>query len=335
MLISAPNLSYFFTTLETKFQLAYDTAESWHDQIATTYPVTSEAFVSGWIGMLDKMRVWRGARQVRTPAPQTYTATILPFELTESIDQFKLADDSYGIYYPLIQNMGTMTKKWPDYSIRDLIEAGGDFSGTIAQTGTDGVSHWNTAHPVDYWDAGKGTYCNDYGASGTSVGGVTVGGLFTTNSYATVWEDHANRKNESGEKMGVLPDMTMLPMQLAFPGKTILQSTMFAPPVMGGIGIGATGTANAPFVGAMDNPLRGSTDLMINPDLTSAVAWYMLTTKRAIKPFGWALRESASIITRQDPKDPVVFDTHQYLFGASGRAVPVWSLPWLSSRSGI
>jgi phage major head subunit gpT-like protein len=333
--ITAPNLNLFFTQLETRYSLAYETVPTWHSQIATDYPATTEAWATGWLGMLDKLRVWKGSRVTRQPAPQTYSATILPFELTESVDKFKLQDDTYGIYFPMFAHMGEMSAKWPDYSIRDLIEASGDFASTATQLGTDGVAHWSNAHPIDYWDAAEGTYVNDYGSAGTSINGITVGGTFSTNAFATVWQDMADRKGENGEKLGLQPDLTMVSTQNKFAASAVIQSQMFAPPVLGGLGVGAAATANAPFVGAMDNPLRGSTDLFVNFDLTSAVAWYMLTTKRVIKPFGWVLRQAPILIPRQDPSDPVVFDQHKFVFGVEARGVPVWSLPWLSSRSGI
>lgn len=341
MQITPANLNVFFTALDTRFWQAFSQAPLWNNQIATIYPTGTEQWLMGWIGMLDKLRVWKGSRITHTPAPQTYGLTILPFELTEAIDEFKLEDDTHGIYGPVISHMGEMSAKWPDYTIRDLIEGLGDFASTQAQTGTDGVSHWNGAHPVDYYDAGKGTYPNDYGVSGTTINGITVGGALGVNSWAYVWQDMASRKNESGERFGLQPDLTMVSTNNAFAGKVITQSNFFAPPVLTGLGSGNFPTAgspvgaNAPFVGAMDNPLRGQTDLMINFDLTAAAAWYMLTTRRVIKPFGWVLRKAPTLTPRTRPDDPMVFDTHTLAYGVKARGVPAWSLPWLSSRSGV
>lgn len=341
MLITPNNLNIFFTGLDTRFWQAYSNAPTWNAQIATQYPANTETWLQGWLSMLDKLRVWRGPRVVRTPAPQTYSVTILPFELTESIDKFKLEDDQYGIYAPMIAMMGENTAKWPDYTVRDLIEGLGDFASTATQTGTDGVAHWSNAHPIDPYDASKGTYVNDYGASGTSINGVTTGGAFATNAWATVWQDMAARKHEGGEKIGLQPDLTMVPTQQKFAGAVLIQSQFFAPPVLTGLGTGNAPTAgspaaaNAPFVGAMDNPLRGSTDLFVNFDLTSATAWYMLTTRKPIKPFGWILRKAAQLTPRVRPDDPIVFETHTYQYGVEARGAPAWCLPWLSSRSGI
>ena len=341
MIITPANLNIFFTGLDTRFWTAYSNAPTWHATIATIYPATTETWLQGWISMLDKLRVWKGPRIVRTPAPQTYGVTMLPFELTEPIDQFKLEDDQHGIYGPLIAMMGENSAKWPDYTLRDLLEGLGDFASTGSQTGTDGVAHWSASHPVDPYDAGKGTYVNDYGASGTSIDGITVGGAFGVNAWATLWQDMAARKHEGGEKIGLQPDLTMVPTQLSFAGKTVIQSAFFAPPVLAGLGTGDFPTAgspvaaNAPFVGAMDNPLRGQTDLMVNFDLSSAAAWYMLTTRKPIKPFGWILRKAPVLTPRTSPEDPVVFDSHTYLYGVTARGAPAWGLPWLSSRSGV
>lgn len=333
MLITPANLNLFFTTLDTLYSEAYNVAPTWSEKLATTYPTGSEQWLMGWIGMLDTLREWVGPRMTRTPAPQTYGATIKNFEGTWSIDKFKLADDTHGIYYPVAKMIGMQSRKWPDYNLRDLLQGNKSYAGA-PQIGTDGVTHWNDAHPVDFYDAAKGTYPNDYGTAGVVVNGVTVGGSFSTNAWATVWQDHASRKNESGETMGILPDLTAVPPSLHFSAKTILQSTFFSPPQLGALGSGSG--ANAAFVGAMDNPLKGSTDLIMIPDINNQPgAWYMLTCQWPIKPFGWVLRQAPVMIPRMDPTDPAVFDTHSFIWGAEARGVAVWAQPFLSSRSGI
>lgn len=333
MLITPGNLNVFFTGLETRFWMAYGNAPKWYEKVATVYPTNTEAWLSGWIGMLDKLRVWEGARLVRSPAPQTYQVPIIPFELTEEIDKFKLEDDQHGIYGPMIAMMGESAGKWEDWTLRDLIQGTGKFAGA-PQIGLDGLTHWHGAHPVDFWDASKGTYPNDFGTAGVVINGITVGGTFSTNAWSTIWEEHASRKHEGNEAIGTIPDLTMVAPQLHFPAKTLIQSAFFSPPQLGTLGSGSG--ANAPFVGAMDNPLKGSTDLLMNPDLASQpTAFYELDTRRPIKPFGWILRKKPVIIPRNQPTDPVVFDRHAFLFGVEARGAPAWSMPWLSSRSGI
>jgi phage major head subunit gpT-like protein len=330
MLITPANLSFFFTDLETRFWTAYRVAEEWSSKVSTVYNVGTEQWVSGWIGMLDTYREWVGPRKTHQPAPQTYLVPIKAWELTEEIDQFKLEDDQMGIYMPTVAFMGMQAKKLYDYKLRDLLFNQGAMTGPF-QNGTDGLTNWNTAHPVNFWDASFGTYSNDYrGNSGTTV---SPGGAFGTNAFNTLWEDHASRKGENGEALGITPDLSMFPVQLKAPAMTVLQSQFYAPPQMGVLGSGSGG--NAPFVGAMDNVLRGWTDVLINVDLSAQpTTWFMLTTRAPIRPFSMLLRTAPDFVPRVTPDDPVVFDEHKILYGSRARFTPAWGLPWLSSISG-
>jgi phage major head subunit gpT-like protein len=324
MLITPANLSFFFTNVETRFWQAYSTAPTFIDKIATTYPVTSEKWVSGWMGMLDKMRMWKGSRVTRSPAPQTYMVEIQPFELTESIDQFRLEDDTYGIYFPMIAMMGENIKKWPDYALRDLLQNTGDYTG-LAQKGIDGLNHWSTVHPVDPYDDSKGTYSNDF-RGGMSVDGITVGGTLGVNSFATLWSEIASRKSENGESLGLLPGLTLAPTQLKLTLDTILQAQFFAPPTLGNL---------ASNVGSTENVMKGWTDRLIWPDLSAdPTTWMMLVNDKPVKPFSWLQRQAPNFVYRINPQDPVVFDTHTYLYGSMSRGAPAWGFPWLSAISG-
>lgn len=325
MIISPANLSFFFTTLETRFWQAYSVAPTFYDKVCTTYPAGSEQMIFGWENMLDKVREWVGPRVVQTPALQTYTVPMQLFETTKSIDKFKLADDQYGLYFPTVQNIGMQTKKWPDYQVRDLLQNSGSQTG-VRQLGTDGLTHWNTAHPVDFYDASKGTYCNDFRGGGVSVNGVFVGGALSNNAFATLWEEIASRKGENGESLGLMADMTSVAPQLAYTAKTLLQAQFFAPSSIGNL----TGQ-----VGAAENMLKNWTDLMVVPEFApKPTEWYQLVCNRPVKPFSWCLREAPNFVIRNRPDDPAVFDSHTYLYGSEMRGAPAWGLPFLSAISG-
>ena len=324
MLVTPANLSFFFTNLETRFWLAYNAAPVVSDKISTLYTATSEQWVSGWIGMLNTLRLWDGPRVTHVPAPQTYTVPIQNFELTESIDQFKLEDDQSNIYGATIPFMALQMKKWPDYQIRDLLQNTGAQTGA-RQIGLDGLTHFNTAHPVNYYDSSYGTYSNDF-QGGFVVDGVTVGGALAPNAFATVWQEMASRKSENGEALGVIPSDTLVPPQLKYTASTILQSQFFANPTVGNL---------TSQVGAADNMLKGWTDLMVWPDLAgSPNVWYMQCNTMAIRSISWVLRQAPNFTYRANPQDPVVFDTHSYLYGSVCRGTPAWGFSWLDAVSG-
>lgn len=337
MQLSTANLKFFFAGLETRFWQAYKVAPTWHQQLASIYPVGTEQWVSGWIGMLNKMREWTGPRIVREPAPQTYLVPIQNFELTWGIDKFKLEDDQHGIYTAEFEHHGTQNAKWPDYQIRDLIFNTGSQTGA-RQIGTDGLTNWNTAHPVNPYDAGFGTYSNDY-RGGFDVDGVTVGGALSVNGFNSVWADMAIRKSDNGEALGLVPDLLVVSPINKMSAATILNSQFIAAPQLGSLGTGAVGTANGPMVGATENPLKGWTDTLVVPDfsITAAISqmWLMLQSKNMpVKPFSWLLRKAPVLVPRTDPTDPVVFDVHQFVYGSEARGAPAWALPFLGSISG-
>ena len=325
MAIGTPaSAQVFFTQLDSIFWQAFTLAEVWHSQLMTERPIDGEVWTDGWIGQLDVMRPWYGSRVVHEPAVQTYSATVEPYELTEGLDIFKLRDDKNGLYNPVVPMMGMSVAKQPDYLLRNLIENSGNQTGA-RQIGLDGVTYWNAAHPVDFYDASKGTYVNDYGAAGTSIGGVTCGGLFGPTPYATLVQDFMNRKGPSGEKLGVRPTHTMVPTQLKLAAKTVLQATI----------IGTQALAGTTMVGSTTNALANDTDLIVNPDLTSQLAWYAFDLSRPVKPFIKLVREPANFVYRNQTNDPVVFDRHQMLIGADMRMNPALSHAFLAARSGV
>lgn len=324
MLITPTNLSFFFTGLETRFWTAYDVAPTFYDKVATTYPVGTEQWVSGWMGMLQKMREWKGSRVVNTPAPQTYLVPMQVFEQTNSIDQFKLEDDTFGVYYPIVTDMGMQSRKWPDYQLRDLLQNTGSQTGP-RQNGLDGLTHWNTAHPVNFYDASFGTYCNDFRGGGVSINGVLTGGALGINSFSTLWQEMSARKSESGEPIGLMPDLSQFPSQLKLTADTILQAQFMGQPTVGNL------VSN---VGATENMLKGWTDRLITAELNAnPTTWFMLVTNRPVKPYSWLLRQAPNFVYRNQPQDPVVFDTHTFLYGSMSRGAPAWGFAWLSSIS--
>lgn len=341
-LLSPTNIQYFFTLADTRFSLGIRNAERWSDPWVTQYSSETENVLHGWLEMPDNMRIWRGPRVVQDPAPQTYSVPMLPWEITMALDMFALSYDKFGIYAPIAQRIGQKTGKLQDYAIRDLLQGNGELGSAPFTLGTDGLTMWNSAHPVDIWDPSKGTYANNYGTGGVVVNGITVGGAFSTNAYVSVWNDMSGRVNASGEAIGVNPNRLLVPSQLKFPAAVILQSMLFSPPALGVLGGGNAPTpgsptpANAPFVGMMNNPLKGSAELDWTPDLNQQPgAWYLGDTSDVMRPMGWAQHTAPTFVVRNSPQDPVVFDQHRYLWGSWAIATPHWGFPWQLSRSGI
>lgn len=339
ILNASANMNLFTTAVRTGYDLAYQTTAIWHTKVAQVIPITNESVVNGWLGMLDRAREWVGPRQVRTPAPQTYLVTPKPFELTWGADRFRLDDDAlnFQLYLPYARMHGEQDAKVPDYELRDLLfNLGSSWTGD-AQKGTDGLTHWNAAHPVDPFDSSKGTRCNDY-RGGVLIDSQTVGGAFSMNSFNSVFADASVRPMESGEAGQTTPDMLVASTHLRGPVESVLKGAFLSPGNFAGMGTGPVGTANGPFVGVMDNPLKGWVDYELIEDFgvnaSTRYQWMLLRSKGVVKPFSMFIRQGVVRAQRVAETDPVVFDSHQYVFGSYQRLAPAWGIWFLSSISG-
>jgi phage major head subunit gpT-like protein len=325
------NLAFFYTALETRFWTAYTAAAEWHEQVCNIFPVGTEQWVSGWMDILPKFRLWQGPRKTQAPALETYLVPIDPYELTVGVDMFKIMDDKYQLYYPISSQMGLQGRKLWDYQLRDLLQNTGIQTGS-RQNGTDGNANFYTLHPVNVYDASFGTYSNDYRGTFTSNGVVCGGPLTSANAFATLWQDMSARPSPNGETLGLNPDRLMHAPMLRQTANTVLQAQFIGAPQLGylGSGSGAAGT----MVGATENMVRGWATAMNVPDLSAQpTTWYLTCEHGGLKPFSILLREAPNFVARLSPTDPIVFEQHQYAFGSWARGNPAWSLPFLSSIS--
>ena len=326
-MLTPSQFNLFISTVNTAIGQVYSDAsipEIWKN-FSSPQPSAGTQNVYGWTGMLPKPRVWQGSRIVVRANPQTYTLVNLPYEHTLGIDRFHLDDDLMGVYYRQIPDQARQVRRLPDYWHRDLLENLGAQTGT-RQLGLDGLTYFNTAHPVNVYASAQGTYTNNTSGGGQVISGRTIGGAFGPTAFATVVEYMMTLPGEDGEPLGIYPDKAMFPAALMLEAELVLKSTFFAPPSWGTI----TGQ-----VGAADNPLKrfGVTPI-INPYLTSTTNWYAMDTTKSFKPMIWQERSPAVYTPRVNENDPTVFDRHMYMWGVWGRVTPGWSYSFLMHRSG-
>lgn len=327
-MITPSAFNVFITNASTTIREAYSSAPIEYPAYTTTVPTETTIFEDGWIGRMPKMRLWQGPRIVNEPAPQTYQVTVQPFENTYSFDMFHIEDDKLGVYYPILQDLALQAKRDPEFQIRDLLENAGAQTGS-RQNGLDGLSFFNTAHPVDLYNTSAGTYVNDFTGGGVSISGVTVGGSLSGTAFGNLAEYMMTLKAEDGERLMIVPNMLMVPPNLWAEAEYILKNQFSAPSSW------ATWGATNTQVGASDNLWkRFGVEPLINKNLSSATKWYLMDTTKAVKPVRWITREAPVFTPRVNPGDPVVFDQHAYLWGVYYRATPAWSYSWLMARSG-
>lgn len=124
MIINGENLSALTTAFRAAFQSQFDGVESQYEQIATVIPSSTTKQTYPWLGDMQAVREWIGDRQVHKLKAHNYTITNKSYELTVEVPRNDIEDDQYGIYTPMIANMGHEAAVHPDQLVFTMLPAG-------------------------------------------------------------------------------------------------------------------------------------------------------------------------------------------------------------------
>lgn len=142
MIINRQNLTNLNTGFKANFQTGFDGVAPMWERIATRVPSTTASEQYAWLGAFPKMRKWIGERQIKNLAQHGYAIKNEKFEATESVPADAIADDQYGIFAPLMQEMGRAAAEHPDTIIFELLKNG------FTTNCYDGQFFFDTDHAV-------------------------------------------------------------------------------------------------------------------------------------------------------------------------------------------
>ncbi len=304
--ITPANIDPMFIGYSTAWQAGFDEAKPWSDRISTEMPSSGEREVYAFRSQMPRLKKWVGERQVERLAAHSYAIVNDDYEVTIEVPRNKIEDDSYGVFTLDFRGSGSMVAKWPDDMLIELINAA---ESTLCY---DGQNFFDTDHPVDPYDSGKGTFSN-----------LLTSKPLTAANYADARRKMRLFKNDNGRYAGVSPDILMVPPQLEDVAKTILQTDMIANATLEG----------ATQVGATNNIYRNTAEILVVEELGDAPAdWYLLCTKRAIKPFVRQIRKAPQFQMYFSPNDPNLFYFKHFKFGADARGAAGVTLPILAMK---
>lgn len=159
MEINRANLRSLFTGYKTVFQNAFDGADTAWNQVAMDVPSTTAQEVYPWLGQTTRFREWIGDRVIQNLKSHDFTIKNRSFENTVGVDKDAVQDDTYGIYKPVIADLGRDAKQHPDELVFTLLKNGAN---TLCY---DGQYFFDTDHPVDT-AAGTASVSNTQGGTG-------------------------------------------------------------------------------------------------------------------------------------------------------------------------
>jgi len=142
MIVNRQNLAMAYTGFKTAFQQAFDGATTDHDQIITTIPSTTSQETYAWLGNTSNFREWIGDRVVQALKQHDYTIKNKSFEMTVGVPREAYEDDQYGIYAPMMSNMGQAAREHPSTLVWNALKNG------FTNKCYDGQFFFDTDHPV-------------------------------------------------------------------------------------------------------------------------------------------------------------------------------------------
>lgn len=105
-------------------------------------------------------------------------------------------------------------------------------------------------------------------------------------------------KNSKGRSLGLVPDLLVVPPALEGKAREILV---------------------AEYINGTKNTMMDTAEIHVEPRLTSDEAWFLLDTKRPIKPLIYQQRKKAKFVSITAEDSPNVFMQKKYIYGAESR----------------
>jgi phage major head subunit gpT-like protein len=146
MEITTANLTALFTGFDVIFQRGFEKPPSYYEKIATVVRSASRQTTYPWLGRTTKFREWLGERVIQALEAHSYTIVNKDFEDTISISRNDIEDDNYGVYEPVIEQLGWDTKVHPDSLLFSMIKNAVTTPSNVLAF--DGQPFFSATHPV-------------------------------------------------------------------------------------------------------------------------------------------------------------------------------------------
>ena len=305
--ITPASLQILFNAFDMSYQSGLSSPqEVWTEKLAMTRPSSTSQNTYPFMGLAPQLREWVGERQVQSVTAYKYVIANKHYESTVEVDKNDIEDDQYGLYAPIIVEMGVSARKWPDTVTIPLLQAG---QTTLCY---DNQNFFDTQHPIDMLTPSKGVQSNLFTSQ-----------ALTPEHYQEVRVAMMSLIGENSLPLGVRPNLLIVPPQLEATARQILHADYI---------VAQTGTA--PMIGGT-NVFKGTADLLVVDMLANQpTEWYLADTTRTVKPLVWQLRQAPRFVQLIDPQSPNVFNLKKFLYGTDARGAAGFGL-WQFMAKGV
>ena len=269
--------------LRAVFFDAYEVAPSDWERIATVVPSEHDTEKYAWLGSAPKMREFKDERIPAGLLPHDYSIKNKTWEASIAVERAALEDDQYGQIKLRTQGLAEEAKRHQDELVFSLLKDG------FANLCYDGQYFFDTDHA----EGDSGTQSN----KGTSA--------LSASSLQAAFTAIMKFKDDKGKPMGIVPDTLVVPPDLKWTATELLES-VYAPEVVSG----KTDTRR--------NVLSGVVELIVSPYLTDTNDWFLLSTRRIVKPVIFQSRVPIEFAALEGESE-AGFMRDQFVYGVRAR----------------
>ena len=279
-IVNSDFLAALYTNYKAIFQETFDSMAGTYEQIATVMPSTSKTESYNWLGAVPGMEEWLGPRTYADLLSHNYSIVNKHYQAAISVDRDTLEDDTYGMIKPRIQELAQVAQNYYDQLVEEQLALG------FTALCYDGQFFFDTDHSE--------------GASGTQSNRGTT--ALAPAIYGTTRALIRRFKNDQGRPMRIQGDRLVVPPELEETAKQILESDF------------VMGSANL-----TKNVWRGTAEVFVGDYLTDATNWYLLCTKRPIKPLALQDRKKPEFVALDKVDDVTAFEENEFKYGVDMR----------------
>lgn len=281
--------------LRAVFFNAYDAYSGDWEKIATVVPSEHDTEKYAWLGSAPQMREFKDARLPAGILEHDYAIRNKTWEASISVDRAALEDDQYGQIKLRVQALAEEARRHQEELVFGLLKDG------FSTPCYDSQYFFDTDHS----EGDSGTQSN----KGTSP--------LSASALQAAVSAMMKLKNDRGGPMGVVPDTLVVPPDLKWVAMELLES-VYAPDSAEG----KTETRR--------NVLSGALDLMVSPYLTDTNDWFLLCTRRSVKPIIFQSRVPAEFQALEGNSENG-FMRDEYVYGVRARynvGLGLWQLAY-------
>lgn len=200
MIVNSVALQSIFKGFKTLFNEAFAGTKPTYEKVATVVPSSTKSEEYGWLGAFPRLRKWVGDRVINSLAAHGYTIKNESWEATVEVNREDIEDDAYGVYTPMIKELGRSAATHPDEIVFGLLAKG------FTETCYDGQYFFDTDHkdedgPVQ---SNKGTK------------------VLSATSYSAARAQMMSLLDAKSTPLGIMPNLLLVPPQLEEAARKIL-----------------------------------------------------------------------------------------------------------------